>query len=66
MRYLLPFALVAFVFAGSILCNRVYPMLFGLPMFVAWNIFSVFIISGGMYLIFRLDPANKQDGLDEE
>jgi len=66
MRYVLPFALVIFVFAGSILCNRVQPLVLGLPMFVAWNIVSIFIISGGMYLIFRLDPANKGDGPDED
>lgn len=64
MRYAMPVIMVALVFLGGIICNRAYPFIAGLPMFVAWNIVSVFLISAGMWIIFRLDPANKADEVD--
>jgi hypothetical protein len=64
MRHMLPFALVALVFLGGILFNRVEPFVLGVPTFVAWNIFSVVLISAGMWLVFKLDPANSRDELD--
>jgi hypothetical protein len=66
MRYALPFLMVALVFIGGIVCNRVYPLVGGVPMFVAWNVFSVLLISAGMWVIFRLDPENKKDEMNGE
>ncbi|MEP7454116.1 DUF3311 domain-containing protein [Phyllobacterium sp. SB3] len=66
MKYAAPAILVALVFLGSILCNRVTPLVFGLPLFFAWHLFSVFLISAGMWLIFHFDPQNRQTDLDDE
>ena len=66
MRHTLPFILVALVFVGGVLFNRAEPFVLGVPTFFAWNVFSVFLISAVMWMIFRLDPANKSDELDRQ
>ncbi|AHG48870.1 hypothetical protein RLEG12_08000 (plasmid) [Rhizobium leguminosarum bv. trifolii CB782] len=60
----MPVLLMALVFGGSILCNRVTPLVFGFPMFFAWHVFSVFLISAGMLLIFKTDPNNRSPARD--
>jgi hypothetical protein len=59
MKIAVPVVLVTLVFLGSIVSNRVTPLIFGYPPFFAWHVFSVFLLSGGMWLIFRLDPQNR-------
>ncbi len=66
MRYAAPIVLVVLVFTGSIVCNRVEPLVFGFPTFFAWHVFSVFLISAGMWLIFKMDPANREPEHDSE
>lgn len=66
MKYVAPIILVVLVFAGSIVCNRVTPLVFGLPMFFAWHVFSVFLISAGMWMIFKTDPKNRELDPDAE
>jgi hypothetical protein len=51
--------LVVIVFAGTVVCNSDQTV-FGFPLFFVWNLFSVFLIAGGMCLIFRLDPRNRE------
>ncbi|MDM9648358.1 DUF3311 domain-containing protein [Rhizobium sp. S163] len=59
MKIAAPLILVSLVFLGSIASNRVTPLIFGYPPFFAWHVFSVFLLSGGMWLIFRTDPQNR-------
>lgn len=66
MKYAAPIVLVTLVFVGSIVCNRVTPLVFGLPMFFAWHLFSVFMMSAGMWIIFKLDPQNRPTSLESE
>lgn len=58
MRGVIVFIMVAIVFAGSIACNSDRTV-FGLPVFFVWNVFSVFLIAAGMWLVFQLDPRNR-------
>ncbi|WP_276120125.1 DUF3311 domain-containing protein [Pararhizobium qamdonense] len=66
MKYAAPIILVTLVFVGSVVCNRVTPLVFGLPMFFAWHLFSVFMMSAGMWIIFKLDPQNRLAGPETE
>lgn len=45
--------------AGVLFANRVQPFVFGLPLFLAWTIGCVLATSLVMWLVFRLDPANR-------
>ncbi|WP_064696941.1 hypothetical protein [Rhizobium aegyptiacum] len=58
MRNLIVLVMVLAVFIGSILCNSVQPFM-GVPLFFAWNIFSVFLMTAVMGLIYLLDAKNK-------
>jgi uncharacterized BrkB/YihY/UPF0761 family membrane protein len=60
MKYGAPILLVILVFSGSIVSNRVTPLVFGLPPFFVWHVVSVFLISGGMWLIYKADPENRR------
>lgn len=66
MKYAAPIILVILVFVGSVVCNRVTPLVFGLPMFFAWHLFSVFMMSAGMWIIFKLDPQNRMTAPETE
>jgi len=57
MRVILVFGLVSSVFVGNIVFNT-DGKAWGLPIFFLWNVFSVFLISAGMLLIYLLDPKN--------
>ncbi len=52
---------VALNLAGVFLANRVQPLIFGVPFFLAWIVGCVVATSVVMWLIFRLDPANRGD-----
>jgi hypothetical protein len=48
--------------AGVLYANRVTPFVFGLPFLLAWVVGSVVATSLVMWLVYRLDPANREDG----
>jgi len=52
----LPFLLAL---AGVLFANRVQPFVLGLPFFLAWIIGWVLLTSLVMWLVYRLDPANR-------
>ncbi|WP_018900798.1 DUF3311 domain-containing protein [Rhizobium sp. 2MFCol3.1] len=66
MKIAVPLVLVSLVFIGSITSNRVTPLIFGYPPFFAWHVFSVFLLAGGMWLIFRMDPQNHVKRTDRD
>lgn len=51
---------VALAFGGIFVANRVTPFLFGLPFYMAWVVGTVLITSLVMWIIYKLDPANKE------
>jgi hypothetical protein len=62
----IPLLLVVFLFGGSIVFNRVTPLVLGLPLFFVWTVFSVVLIFVIMWLVFRTDPQNKQQHADHD
>jgi hypothetical protein len=46
---------------GPFFANRVTPYILGLPFLLAWIVASVGLTVGIMTVIFRLDPANRED-----
>jgi len=59
---------VLFAVAGVLWGNRVQPFILGLPFFMAWTIAGVLLTAVVMALVYRLDPANRQeeDGQEQE
>jgi len=51
---------VLLAFGGVVVANRVTPFILGLPFFMAWVVGTVLITSLVMWIIYSLDPANKQ------
>jgi len=51
---------VSLAFGGVVVANRVTPFILGLPFFMAWVVGTVLITSLVMWIIYSLDPANKQ------
>ncbi|MDM9648687.1 DUF3311 domain-containing protein [Rhizobium sp. S163] len=66
MKKPIPLFLVVFLFGGSIICNRVTPLILGLPLFFVWTIFSVVLIFAMMWLVFLSDPQNKRQDTDHD
>lgn len=54
---IVPFASVLIV---VIYCNRVTPLILGLPAFLAWLLFCILLTSAVMAVIFFCDPANRR------
>lgn len=50
---------VLLAIGGVVVANRVTPYIFGMPFFMAWVVGSVLVTSLVMWIIYRLDPANK-------
>lgn len=50
---------VVLAIGGVVIANRVTPFIFGMPFFMAWVVGSVLVTSLVMWIIYRLDPANK-------
>ncbi len=48
--------------AGIPFVNRVHPMVFGLPLLMAWIVFWVVVTSGVMGLVLYLDRAHERSG----
>jgi hypothetical protein len=58
MKYLLALLPVFGVFLGATVFNRVTPFIFGMPVFFAWTLFNVVMMSVIMFVIYKIDPAN--------
>jgi hypothetical protein len=58
MKYLLALPPVFGVFLGATVFNRVTPFIFGMPVFFAWTLFNVVMMSVIMFVIYKIDPAN--------
>lgn len=63
--------LAALPFIGILLgvpfVNRVEPLVFGMPLVLAWIVAWVVLTAAIMALVYRLDPANRTAGqLGEE
>ncbi|EMA6343795.1 DUF3311 domain-containing protein [Bacillus cytotoxicus] len=46
---------------GPIFTNSVTPYVLGMPFLLFWILLSVFITSFCMWIVYWLDPANKED-----
>jgi tellurite resistance protein TehA-like permease len=55
---LLPFIAML---VGPFFLNRVTPTIFGMPFLLAWFVAWILISAAIMAVIFRLDPANRDD-----
>ena len=58
MKYLLALLPVFGVFLGATVFNRVSPFIFGMPVFFAWTLFNVVMMSVIIFVIYKIDPAN--------
>lgn len=58
MKYLLALLPVFGVFLGATVFNRVTPFILGMPLFFAWTLFNVVMMSVIMFVIYKIDPAN--------
>ena len=54
------------VLVGPWFLNRVTPLVFGLPLLLAWLVLWLLLTSAIMALIYRLDPANRPSATDDE
>jgi Protein of unknown function (DUF3311) len=52
------------VLVGACFFNRVTPLVFGLPLLLAWLLLWLLLTSAIMALIYRLDPANRPSAVD--
>ncbi|WP_246784862.1 DUF3311 domain-containing protein [Bradyrhizobium sp. S69] len=58
MKYFLVSLPIIGVFLGATVFNRVTPFVFGMPLFFAWTLFNVLLMSAIMLTIYKIDPAN--------
>ena len=58
MKYFLVALPIIGVFLGATVFNRVTPFVFGMPLFFAWTLFNVLLMSAIMFVIYKIDPAN--------
>lgn len=49
------------ILGGIVFANRVEPYVFGLPFILFWIVLWVILTSGIMAIIYRLDPANREE-----
>ena len=49
------------ILGGIFFANRVEPFVLGMPFILFWIVLWVVLTSGIMAVIYRLDPANKED-----
>jgi Protein of unknown function (DUF3311) len=49
------------ILGGIYFANRVEPFVLGMPFILFWIVLWVVLTSGIMAIIYRLDPANKED-----
>jgi hypothetical protein len=55
---LLPFLAML---VGPFFVNRVTPYIFGMPFLLAWLVAWILLTAAIMAVIYRLDPANRDD-----
>jgi Protein of unknown function (DUF3311) len=58
VKYFLASLPIIGVFLGATVFNRVTPFVFGMPLFFAWTLFNVLLMSAIMFAIYKIDPAN--------
>ncbi len=46
---------------GPFFVNRVTPTIFGMPLLLAWLVAWILLTAAIMAIIFRLDPARRND-----
>jgi Protein of unknown function (DUF3311) len=63
MRTIRALALLPFLalLVGPFFVNRVTPAIFGMPFLLAWIVAWIVITAAIMAVIFRFDPANRED-----
>jgi hypothetical protein len=49
------------ILGGIVFANRVEPFVLGMPFILFWIVLWVVLTSGIMAIVYRLDPANKED-----
>jgi Protein of unknown function (DUF3311) len=50
------------ILIGTPLLNRVEPMVLGMPLVLAWIVLWIVLTALIMTIIYRCDPANREDG----
>ncbi|MGG1573022.1 DUF3311 domain-containing protein [Fictibacillus sp. NRS-1165] len=63
MRLIHWIAILPFIgmFGGLVFANKVEPYVLGMPFLMFWILLWVLITSPLMALIYKLDPANKEE-----
>ena len=63
MKFIHVLAFIPFlgVLGGIFFANRVEPYILGLPFILFWIVAWVILTSGLMALIYKLDPANREE-----
>jgi xanthosine utilization system XapX-like protein len=52
------------ILVGTPFFNRVEPLIFGLPLILAWLVLWILLTSAIMAVIYRADPANRREDTD--
>ena len=50
------------ILVGTVFANRVEPFVLGMPFILFWIVIWVLLTSVIMAVVYRLDPANREDG----
>jgi hypothetical protein len=58
VKYFLVSLPVIGVLLGATVFNRVTPFVLGMPVFFAWTLFNVLMMSAIMLIIYKIDPVN--------
>jgi Protein of unknown function (DUF3311) len=58
VKYFLVSLPVIGVLLGATVFNRVTPFVLGMPLFFAWTLFNVLMMSAIMFVIYKIDPVN--------
>jgi xanthosine utilization system XapX-like protein len=63
MRYVRWLAVLPFlgILVGTPLLNRVEPLVFGLPLILAWIVLWIILTAAIMTFIYLTDPANRDE-----
>jgi hypothetical protein len=61
MARLLVLLPVLAMLVGPLFVNRVTPVVFGMPFLLAWFVAWILLTAAIMAVIYRLDPANRED-----
>jgi hypothetical protein len=61
MARLLVLLPVVAMLVGPFFVNRVTPSIFGMPFLLAWFVAWILLTAAIMAVIYRLDPANRED-----